>query len=169
MPKYVRKKATPLAWLIVFSLLALLAFFATTYFLIIVGLFALVMVLEFFGKPRENEYYENLYNSRRVLSICDFAKEFDCKVVDTWIIRAVYEEIQEYLPLDEKMPIKSSDNLKTDLRLDDDDLDLDLAEQISQRTGRTMENCENNPYYGKVFTVKDLVLFFNYQALNNAT
>jgi hypothetical protein len=50
------------------------------------------------------------------------------------------------------------------LKLDEDDLDLDLIEEIAQRTGRSMENFESNPYYGKVTTARDLVLFFNHQA-----
>ncbi len=65
-------------------------------------------------------------------------------------------------------PIKGSDNLKEDLLLDDDDLDIDLVEMIAQRTGRTLNNYENNPYYGEVTTVKKLVLFMNSQAKANA-
>ena len=49
------------------------------------------------------------------------------------------------------------------LEIDDEDLDMDLVAEIGQRTGRSMENAEKNPYYGKVSTVEDLVLFFNLQ------
>src|SRR5471032_295887 len=30
-------------------------------------------------------------------SICDFARSFDARAVDTWVIRAVYEALQDYL------------------------------------------------------------------------
>lgn len=60
-------------------------------------------------------------------------------------------------------PIKADDNLFDDLLLDADDLDLDLVELISKRTGRTLDGYKNNPYYGKVTTVRNLVLFFNAQ------
>jgi hypothetical protein len=53
--------------------------------------------------------------------------------------------------------------------LDEDDLSLDLLEEISQRTGRSLEGFETNPYYGKITTVRDLVLFFNHQDRNSAT
>ncbi|MEM7018209.1 MAG: hypothetical protein AAF512_12820, partial [Pseudomonadota bacterium] len=65
------------------------------------------------------------------------------------------------------VPIKASDNLFETLKFDADDLDLDLVEEIAQRTGRSLEDGESNPYYGKVTTVGNLVLFFNHQAIEN--
>ena len=47
--------------------------------------------------------------------------------------------------------------------MDEDDIDLDLAEIVAVRTGRSLENCENNPYFGNVSTLGDLVRFFNAQ------
>ena len=87
--------------------------------------------------------------------------------MDAWIIRAVYEQLQAALPTKQRVPIKASDSLFDTLMLDEDDLDLDLAEQIAQRTGRSLESCKNNPYYGKVTTAHNLVLFFNHQPLVN--
>ena len=52
------------------------------------------------------------------------------------------------------------------LLIDDEDLDLDLVEEISERTGISLDNYEQNPYYGKVNTVRNLVLFFNQQKQN---
>ena len=53
--------------------------------------------------------------------------------------------------------------------LDEDDLDLDLVEEIAQRTSRSLDGYESNPYYGKVTTARNLVLFFNYQDRASAT
>ena len=166
MAKYVPIKANPLWIAAGICLLVAMSVFATVHFLVLLGIFLLLVIWSFLEKPKIDIYFENLYNSRRALSICDFAKEFNCREIDTWIVRAVYEEVQEYLATDKHLPLKSTDNLKTDLHLDDDDLDIDLAEQISQRTGRTMNNCEKNPYYGKVHTLRDLVLFFSHQDKN---
>lgn len=101
-------------------------------------------------------------------SICDFAREFDCRHVDTWIIRAVYEELLSYLDLP-GLSLRADDDLHETLQLDGDDLDMDLVSQIAQRTGRSLEKTENNPYYDKVRTVRDLVLFFNHQPINTET
>ena len=47
--------------------------------------------------------------------------------------------------------------------LDPDDVDLSLAPDIAQRAGRSLDDTSRNPYFAKVHTVKDLVLFFNAQ------
>jgi hypothetical protein len=121
-----------------------------------------------YDKPKYEQHFDNLLKSRRDLSICDFAREFNTKEIDTWVIRATYEEVQKSLALKKLFPVKGSDNLKEDLLLDDDDLDMDLVEMIAQRAGRTLNNYERNPHYGKVTTVKKLVLFMNSQAKINA-
>lgn len=163
MRKYVREKPKSIY---IFSLLLL--FFSVIIFypkslLILLSVTILGLLSAFIQRPKIQKHYENLLSSRSSLSICEFSCEFNCHEIDTWVIRATYEQVQGALWFKEKIPIKVSDRLKEDLLLDDDVLDLDLAEQISQRTGRTLKNCESNPYFGKVKTVKDLVLFFNYQ------
>jgi hypothetical protein len=103
--------------------------------------------------------------SRGGESICGFARSFDCRAVDTWIVRAVYEELQEALQLGEtKFPVRASDSLYQDLfAIDPDTVDAALAPDIAERTGRSMDRAEENPYRGKVATVRDLVMFFNAQ------
>lgn len=103
--------------------------------------------------------------SRHNESLCEFARSFDCRTIDTWVIRAVYEEVQEelqgYFP---DFPIRADDHLEKDLHIDPDDLDLALAPAISARTGRVLQRTEDNPYWSKVRSVADLVMFFNAQA-----
>ncbi len=95
-------------------------------------------------------------------SICTFARSFDRRKVDPWVIRAVYNNLQSIMSRKEKpFPIRASDNLWKDLLIDEDDLDLDMIENLPPLIGRSTENMEQNPYYGNVNTVKDLVLFFN--------
>ena len=113
---------------------------------------------------RESAQLCDLAAAREGESICEFAKEFDAREVDTWIVRSVYEQIQRQLQhIHAAFPVRASDLLKDDLHLDDDDIDLGLAIEIEQRTGRTLKNTRANPYWGKVKTVRDLVMFFQSQ------
>jgi hypothetical protein len=111
---------------------------------------------------RTGQDLQALATSRTGESICEFARSFDCRVVDTWVIRAVYEELQSEVQL-AWLPIRANDVLVKDLHIDPDDLDMSLAPAIAARTGRSLESAETNPYSGKVLTASDLVLFFNGQ------
>jgi hypothetical protein len=91
-------------------------------------------------------------------SICQFARGFDCRKVDTRITRAVYEEYSRGFPL------RPSDRLKEDLRIDGDDLDFGAID-IARRTGRSLAGCERNPLYSRARTLHDVVMFFQHQPL----
>ncbi len=95
---------------------------------------------------------------RRGESICNFARSFDCRVIDPWVVRAVYEEFSE------SYPIRAEDSFRDDLRTDEEDLE-DSIEAIAQRIGRSLDNTEANLVWGRVenVTVGDLVLFLNAQ------
>lgn len=101
--------------------------------------------------------------SRGDEGLCQFARSFDSRQVDTWIIRAVFDALQEELGGSGVFPLRASDRLAEDLHIDHEDLDLALAPVIAARTGRTLDDCSANPYWGKVTTVADLVHFFNAQ------
>lgn len=169
MPKYEPKAANKPALIGLLLLTAAIVVYQPIYLVIITGIALLALTWSKFEEPKIKKHFADLYEERKSLSICEFAREFDSRAVDTWIIRAVYEQLRAALPTNEKMPIKASDNLSDTLKLDEDDLDLDLVEEIAQRTGRSTENFEMNPYYGKVTTARDLVLFFNHQACTKAT
>lgn len=104
-----------------------------------------------------------LIASRQSESICEFARSFDCRRTDTWVIRAVYEELQDYHVRYGKLPIRATDLFESDLLIDDEELDYLIAPAIAERTGRSMEYIKENPYAGKVRSVADLVRFFNLQ------
>lgn len=100
--------------------------------------------------------------SRRDESICEFARSFE-RGTDTWVIRAVYEELSRYLSIDGKpISIRREDRCEKDLNIDPEDLD-DLARDIAFRARRSMDTCDKNPLYGKVKTVGDIVTFLEYQ------
>ena len=79
------------------------------------------------------------------------------------MIRAVYDALSRYFSYRGVVyPFRASDRLVEDLDLDSEELD-DIAEEVMQRTGRVDKDWEKNPYYDKLETVKDLVLFFDVQ------
>jgi hypothetical protein len=88
-----------------------------------------------------------------------FVKSLPIRELDTWVVRAVFEQVRNYLTEHPGFPLRASDQLVKDLRIDPDDLE-DLAIEIAQRSGRVLDHCERNPYYNKVTTVEDIVRFF---------
>jgi hypothetical protein len=107
--------------------------------------------------------FRSLAKKRTELSICHFARSFDYRQVDTKIIRAAYEGFQEWAGDRIKgFPVMDSDNIAKLYGMVDEDLD-EFAEELAQKTGRSWNNLEQNPLYGKVITVRDLVLFLNSQ------
>ena len=91
-------------------------------------------------------------------SICTFARSFDYRTTDTWIIRAVYEKFQPYADF----PLRASDSLDHDLCVDPLDVEL-IVEEIALLTSRPLQKSEQNPLLGKVATLADLVSFFSHQ------
>jgi hypothetical protein len=167
MPKYTRKRHWP-AWMA----LAILAF-VPVYFLfnhpvgtsiVIVSL----LVVSIVEHKRHKAWLRLLAESRSGESICEFARSFERKEIDTWVVRAVYEQLQRYLGGDLPVPIRATDRLKEDLPIDTEDLEMGLMAEISQRAGRSLKNTTANPYYDKVRTVGDLVLFFDAQPKDSA-
>lgn len=92
-------------------------------------------------------------------SICTFARGFNYRATDTWIIRAVYEALQPEV----SFPIRSTDRFAEELCIDVDDLDDAIFDEVAFRAGRSTENCEQNPMYGQIKTVADVVAFFSHQ------
>ena len=111
-----------------------------------------------------DEFLKTRAREATAQDICRFARNFDRRTVDPWVIRAVYEELADDFSTPEgRFAPRAEDHLFRDLRLDPDDLDLDMAPGIAKRIGRSLDLCEENPFEGKVETVADLVLFLNGQ------
>ena len=111
--------------------------------------------------------FRGLAKKRAGLSICQFARSFDYRRVDTKIIRAAYEEFQNWAgPGVKDFPVMAADNISKLYGMEGEDLD-DVARELAERTGRRWEELEMNPLYGQVTTVGDLVLFLNRQPRAN--
>lgn len=105
-----------------------------------------------------------LAQSRAGEDICTFVRAFDCHSTDTWILRAVYEEMSRCVQVDGgAFPLRPDDRWEEDLQIDDEDMSMDLLPEIARRAGRSLEHTEKNPYYCKVMTVRDLVSFLEHQ------
>ena len=169
LPKYSPERNTIVGWIVVTVLLSSTAYlcyvFLTKAPWVTLILVTLGIAFHFYSTRKRRNQLRTLANNRTGETICEFTRSFDTRVVDTWVIRAVYEELQHELtdavPL---FPIRATDRLRQDLHLDEsDDLDFSVAPRITQRTGRSIQDCTNNPYFEKIKTAGDLVLFFNSQ------
>jgi hypothetical protein len=131
--------------------------------LTVLSWFSLVIFLTVLASLVEKQRLRKVAQNRQADSICSFARSFDCRQIDTRIIRAVYEELQQHgLDGITSFPIRATDRLEMDLGIDPEDID-NMAYEIAARTQHSMNDCEENPLYGKVKTVTDLILFFTHQ------
>ncbi|MEJ2404394.1 MAG: hypothetical protein P8171_08920 [Candidatus Thiodiazotropha sp.] len=169
MPKYVEKPSGFSGKLILVALVCLMAWLMWTYPLTL-AMIPIVMILEVRDRMFRKKHFENLLKDREADSIGTFSRHFEFRKIDTWVIRAVYEQLQAYMtPVRKSFPIRPDDDVFKDLLIDDEDFDLDIIEEIAERTGRSLEHIESNPYYGKASVVENLVYFFNEQPEVNPT
>jgi hypothetical protein len=161
MPKAVERKARPFAWLFLCAALGGLLYLVWSY-PVVVGAFFLgaATVSAVMNRIRARQV-RRLAASRAGEGICEFARSFNPRMTDTWIIRAVYEEVQACVH--SELPLRASDLLQQDLHIDPDDLDMDVVRRAVERTGRSPRESKRNPYYDRVRSVSDLVNFFNNQ------
>ena len=160
MPKAVERKAGPFGWLILCLLLGGLLCLLWSH-PPVMGLVFVILAISAVAGRKHARQMRQLGATRAGKGICEFAREFNARVTDTWIIRAVYEEVQACLGCE--FPLRACDRLQEDLYIDPDDLDMVIAMRVAERTGRSLEQPERNPHYDKIVTVGDLVNFFNNQ------
>ena len=169
MPKYVPQPvslAKKTVWLSVgLVLLAAAAYLFVMHPFIIMTVAAGILYFSNREVKKSRARRAALASSRSEGGLCEFARSFDCRVVDTWIVRAVFEELQEELGESRVFPLQATDRFVDDLHIDFEDLDLAHVPAIAARTGRSLDKCKANTYWGKVKSVDDLVQFFNSQPM----
>ncbi len=154
----------PLGWAIAVPFLALLVYAVISHFFIATAVAIVITLSTMALNAKWRGRLSRLATQRPLESICTFARSFEYWRMDTWVIRAVYEEIQDQLqPLHCGFPLRATDRLSEDLGLDPDDIELDIATRVSQRSGRSFDFAKQNPYYGRVVTAGDMVRFFCHQ------
>jgi len=168
-PKVARDsgRSRPVAWLVLTTLaVAFVAglVFSPTFRYIVAGLVA----AGFLESTLRERRMRALAAERRGESICTFARAFDRHAVDPWVIRATYEELTPWANFrGGSLPLRASDRLEKELGIDSEDLD-ELACDVAQRAGRSLNGAERNPLYGRVLTVGDLVRFVTFQPRRDA-
>jgi hypothetical protein len=92
-------------------------------------------------------------------NICKFVRDFDYKSIDSKIIREVWNEVQDTLGHSAKnpFPIESEDLLETKYGIVEEDLD-EIYWAVADKLGIETDNVEENPYFKKEITIKNLVL-----------
>jgi hypothetical protein len=169
MPKYKDAPVGVKGWVFLAVILGVVLYFIwlAPYLLLLVPIY---VAIDIYDKKKRNKHFKRLLQDREDDSICTFSRYFEYRKIDTWIIRAVYEQLQTYMITEkENFPIRPTDDVFIDLMIDDEDFEYDLLEEIAQRTGRSLENTESNPFYGKANIVENLVYFFNEQPKANET
>jgi len=127
---------------------------------IVIGAIVVLTVVE---GTLQNRRLSRLAIERQGESICTFARSFDYRAIDTWILRAVFEELQPWCKSGKRvLPLRAADDLEQVLGIDLEDLE-ELIGDIADRAQRSIENCEQNPLAGKIKTVSDLVSFLMHQ------
>ena len=102
-------------------------------------------------------------SGRKGENICTFHRAFNLRQVDPWIVRAVYEEVLNFIRTGKlKCALRASDRLLEDLQIDLEDVE-EIGISIAARAGYDLTNYEQNPFYAKLKTVGDLVMFFTHQ------
>lgn len=115
-------------------------------------LLSVVAILILAGWVRNSRIAGN----RRGEDIGTFARSIEFRKFDPWSIRAVYEEFSE------DFPIRANDSFEADLGIDPEDLECRLL-AVAKRSNREMAATEQNPYFGEVKTVYDLLNFLQAQ------
>ncbi len=61
-----------------------------------------------------------------------------------------------------RAPLRPTDDVSKFWRIDPEDLD-DIAYRVAHRARRSMDTTKKNPWYDRVFTIEDMILFFEHQ------
>ncbi len=127
--------------------------------LVILG-FLWVPILLLWRAARYSRRLRRLELERSGESICEFVRALPRRSIDPWAVRAVYEEFQHALGSD-SLPLRATDRLK-EFGLDGVEFD-DILELAAKRCCRDLTDTEGNPFYSKVDTLGDLVLWLSAQ------
>ena len=90
--------------------------------------------------------------ARKNDNLIDFARQFDVRVVNAWVVRSTYEQLELWLGF----PVHPSDRLRQDLKLSAVDLE-DIVFQVLFRVGRIRPES----WLIEVKTVRELIYFIN--------
>ncbi len=120
-------------------------------------------------RRRVRRFAETRPETRPGESLCRFARDFDCRAVDTWLVRATFEEVRGKI-FDRHCPlflVRADDRLWEDLRIDEDTLE-EMGVRVAERAGYSLNDTRDNPLYARIKTARDLVAFMCHQPCTRA-
>ena len=132
------------------------------FWLLVLAAVALIL----YGSSSYSRHLRQLAAARTEEDIGTFARAFDRRgePFDPWVARAVWEALQAELRVDGKpVPVRPSDRIVEDLKLDWEDLEDEIVNNIAPRARRSLDGVEQNPRYGQLATVGDLVRLLSSQ------
>jgi hypothetical protein len=100
MPKALRRASIPVVVLAWAALLAMFGGYGYEFWQhpIAIGILSAVVAAVILRNKRQTKrHLAELANERTGESICEFTRAFDVRNTDTWVIRAVYEQVQHQL------------------------------------------------------------------------
>lgn len=119
------------------------------------------------SRQRKNQW-RALAQQRSGQSICDFARSFDTRKVDTWVIRAVWNSLSSQInaagPHGYSVPLSADDRLEI-FALDDEEELFDTLTEIAERAGRDLQLLLQEGWSHPVVTVRDMVMLLNAQPM----
>ena len=156
------RRASIMAWPVLGAIVAGVVWLAYLHPWIIIAI-ALIVIASIVGGFLHRRAMRRLSSARDGEGICEFSRSFERHQVDTWILRAVYEELSKFFQDNGYgLPLRADDRLEEDFTMDSDDLD-DIVADIAYRARRSLDDTEKNPFYGKIKSVRDLVNFLEHQ------
>jgi hypothetical protein len=170
MPPAMNPSFRPVRLLVLAGLVALVLSLAWVHPAVVGSFLGAAIVVSIWRNLATRKSLQRLAANRAGETICEFVHSFDTRTTDTWTLRAVYEELQAYLaPSYPAFPLRAEDDLRRDLKIDEEHLDFEIARRVLERTGRCLDRAQLNPLYGKVRTVRDFVNFVADQPWRGAT
>jgi len=166
MPPPATHQSGIVGWLVLFGLaVGFVAALCTWPVMVslIVGSLVLFVVI---GNAATNRSLRQMASRRTGEDIGTFAwalKRRDAPF-DPWVVRATWDALKPYTVFPGgHLPLRPTDRLEDDLRIDPDDIDGEMIQEIAERAGYSLDSTRDNPMYGRVQTVGDLVKFITFQ------
>ncbi len=122
-------------------------------------------VLIYVTDNRHEARLQQLIRERSADSICTFARSFDRRTVDPWVIRAVWEEVREHVGRTKDgrlLALRADDDINALIPYDEWELE-DVFETAARRANRSFDDFRQNPYFDKIECLGDYVLLLNAQ------
>lgn len=131
-----------------------------------------VLIVIFVSRVMERKRQRRIFqlvDERVGESICNFARSFDRREIDPWVVRAVYEECFRSTEYGAgRVPVRRGDALfRGDLQFDEEDFEIILS-RIAFRCRRSLDLTPGNPLLDANGTIGDIVAFLDRQPRLNA-